>query len=70
MKPLRTAEELLRHGNHPLRNANRKCPKCKGVNVMAPSYPGDYFDCLDCGHAIAPTAKQIEAMRNPHPSRP
>lgn len=64
VKPNRTLAELSRYQNHPLRNARRTCPKCKGVNVVAPSYPGDWFDCLDCGHSIAPTTKQIESMRN------
>lgn len=64
MKPPRTLAELSRHPNHPLRNANRTCPKCKGVNVAAPSYPGDWFDCLDCGHAVESTPKQIKAMHN------
>lgn len=61
---IRTKEELLRYANHPLRNARRVCRKCKGINVQAPSYPGDWFDCLDCGHTMAPTLKQIQAMRN------
>jgi ribosomal protein L37AE/L43A len=70
MKPKRTRKELMRYDNHPLRGARQVCPQCKGVNVMAPSYPGDYFDCQDCGQTMAPTAKQVEAMRNRKPITP
>lgn len=58
----RVFDELLRYPNHPLKFARQICPGCRGFNVQAPAYPGDYFDCLDCGHSIAPTKKQIERM--------
>lgn len=63
MSILKTGKELLRYDNHPLVNKGRVCKKCKGINVMAPAYPGDYFDCLDCGYSLEPTQKQIEKMR-------
>lgn len=53
---------LLRYDNHPLRNAKTTCAKCKSPYVMAPSYPGDWFDCIKCGHSMKPTAKQSKLM--------
>jgi hypothetical protein len=60
-----TAKELLRYSNHPLANVRTHCPKCK-CQMIAPAYPGDYFDCTNtnCNVSIAPTQKQIEKMAN------
>lgn len=29
----------------------KECPACGSRNTMGPSYPGDYNDCLECGHS-------------------
>lgn len=67
--PVRPTPDLLRYPNHPLANTRRVCPKCKGINVSAPAYPGDYFDCMDCGHSVAPTKNQVQAMAKHKPYR-
>lgn len=64
MKKQYAQEELLRYKNHPLAAVRQFCPKCDG-QMQAPAYPGDYFDCMDCGHSISPTQKQINIMANP-----
>ncbi len=54
----------FRPANHPLRGV-KTCPKCKGHSVSLPAYPGDYFDCEDCGHSWPTTREQLGKM---HPS--
>jgi hypothetical protein len=64
MSAARSAAELGRYPNHPLAGDSRVCKnnKCQSINTMPPSYPGDYFDCLDCGHSWPATDKQTERM--------
>lgn len=35
--------------------ADEPCPKCGSVNTLCPSYPGDFNDCVDCGHDWRPS---------------
>ena len=61
-----SSEELLRYANHPLRNCNHFCPRCKS-QVVVPAYPGDYFDCVNCDWSKAPTKRQVDLMANRTP---
>jgi len=56
---------MFRPDNHPLITEAKTCPKCKGMRVSLPAYPGDWFDCEDCGHSWEMTAEQKAKMHNP-----
>lgn len=52
----------FRPENHPLSDVT-ECPNCHKEKVSLPAYPGDYFDCEDCGHSWKPTRKQVQKMK-------
>ena len=56
---------IFRPHNHPLKNVT-KCPHCRHRTVSLPGYPGDYFDCENCGHSWAPTRSQVKRMWRNH----
>ena len=58
----RISEQNPRYNRlHPDLPSAGRCPRCKSTNTAGPSYPGDYNDCLDCGHSwparIRPTQR-------------
>ena len=57
----RQTHELLRYPNHPLAGVRPFC-SCGG-QVIAPAYPGDFFDCIECGKSWDPTKAQVAKMQ-------
>jgi len=51
--------------NHPLLHSQTSCPKCQLREhfISLPAYPGDYYDCENCGHSWAPTKEETAKMR-------
>lgn len=52
---------LFRPQDHPCSYVTN-CPKCHKESVSLPAYPGDYFDCEQCGHSWKMTRQQLAKM--------